>query len=65
MPMHKTFTPIYWAFQSFYQTQVDEVFYFNELFETSVLFENLIKEIEVTAPEMPESTITKILERAN
>lgn len=65
MPMHKTFTPIIWAFQSFSQTQVDEIIYLNELFETSDIFEKLIMEIETTAPEMPESTIVKILEKAS
>ncbi|MFP4556360.1 MAG: hypothetical protein ACLFNU_05770 [Bacteroidales bacterium] len=64
MPMHKTFTPIIWAFQSFSQSHVDEIIYLDNILETSELFESLIEEIELKAPEMPESTIANILERA-
>jgi len=63
--MNKTFTPILWNFQSFYDYRVDEIYDLHNLFEPLEKFQNLLKDIDEKAPEVSDEIIQRIMNRTN
>jgi len=61
VPMHKTSTPLLWAYQQYGSLNIDDLLMLNDLYEPIDFFQQMLDEIDRIPNDVSKQTIDGIL----